>query len=271
MAAIPPALVLPMAEAEGDGFHPPTLEEFFPEVFLFEGTPFAINRIMMLRIIAAVVVVVLFVLYARHAKLVPGRATGIAETALDLVRVEIAEQILGQRDGRRFLPLIATLFFGVLAFNILGIIPLANIAATSVVGLPLLLALVVYVVFIVVGFRAQGLGYLQNTLFPAGVPKFVYVLLTPIELLSVFVLRPATLTIRLLANMIAGHFLLVLCFSGTQYLFFEGPLAFAPIGVVTLLFGFLFTLFEILVALLQAYIFALLSAVYIQSSLHADH
>jgi F-type H+-transporting ATPase subunit a len=227
----------------------------------------------MIRIIVAVLLILFFVLYARRASLVPSRRTGVAETALDLVRVSVAEQILGERDGRRFLPLLAALFFTVFTMNIMGVIPLANIAGTSVIGLPLLMALVVWVVFIVVGIRAQGFGgYFRNTLFPPGVPWPIYILYTPIEALSVFVLRPVTLTIRLLANMIAGHFILVLCFKGTDYLFFQaGELALVPLGFVTLAAGFAFTLFEILVATLQAYIFALLAAVYIQSSLHAEH
>jgi F-type H+-transporting ATPase subunit a len=272
LPALMPALVLPLPASAG-GFSPPTIEEFFPPGFLFEGTPFEINRIMMLRILVAVILVVLFLLYVNRAKLVPTRGTGVAETALDLVRVSVAEQILGEKDGRRFLPLLATIFFGVFALNILGVIPFANIAATSVVGMPLLLAVVVYVVFLTVGLRAQGpVGYFRNTLFPSSVPWYIYPLYTPIELLAVFVLRPLTLTIRLLANMIAGHFLLVLSFKGTNYLFFEaGETWLIPFGAVTLFFGFAFTLFEIIVALLQAYIFALLSAVYIQSSLHADH
>ena len=227
---------------------------------------------MLLRIIVAVILVVLFLLYVNRAKVIPTRGTGVAETALDLVRVSVAEQILGKENGRKFLPLLATLFFLVFFLNILGVIPFANIAATSVIGMPLVLALVVYVVFIVVGFQAQGGRYITNTLFPGAVPKAVWPLYAPIEALAVFVLRPATLTIRLWANMVAGHFLLVLCFKATDYLFFNaGEAGLIPLGLVTLFFGFAFTLFEILVALLQAYIFALLSAVYIDSSLHAEH
>jgi F-type H+-transporting ATPase subunit a len=261
-----------LAASSSEGFKPPTIDEFFPPGFLLVGTPFEINRIMMLRIIGTLVLVALFLLYVNRAKLIPTRGTGVAETALDLVRVSVAEQILGEKDGRKFFPLLATIFFAVFAMNILGVIPFANIAGSSVVGFPLVFAVVVYVVFLVVGLRAQGpVGYFKNTLFPSSVPWFIYPLYTPIEFLAVFVLRPLTLTIRLLANMIAGHFLLVLAFKGTDYLFFQAESWLIPFGLVTLFLGFAFTLFEIIVALLQAYIFALLSAVYIQSSLHAEH
>lgn len=259
---------LPAAEESG-GFHPPTIEEFFPPAVLFEGTAFELNRIMLIRLLMMVVLIVLFGLYARRSRLVPGRGTSTAELALDFVRVQIAELVLGERDGRRFLPLIATIFFTVLALNITGIVPGLNIAGTSVVGMPLVLAVVAYVTFIVVGIQRHGLSYFVKSVAPPGVPIPVYFILIPIEIVSTFVFRPATLTIRLLANMIAGHLLLVLCFSATQYLFFESGLL-APLGALTLAFGFAFTLFEILVALLQAYIFALLTALYINTSIHVD-
>ena len=256
------------------GFHPPGIYEFFPTSFLFEGTPFEMNRIMMVRLIAMVAVVLVFALFVRRSRLVPGRFTSTVELLLDLVRTQIAEQILGLRDGRKFLPLLATMFFMIFALNITGVIPLLNIGGTSVIGVPLLLALVSYVTFIVVGIRAQGVGgYLKSNLFPPGVPKPLYVLVTPIEFASTFLIRPFSLTIRLLANLIAGHLLLVLCFSATDY-FLGEALSGNAVGaffVLTLVGGFAFTLFEILVAVLQAYIFTLLTAVYISGALHPEH
>jgi len=260
-------------DAEG-GFHAPEIGEFFPESFLFLGTPFEMNRIMMVRLIAMVVVVVVFALFVKRSRLVPGRFTSTVELLLDLVRTQIAEQILGLKDGRKFLPLLATMFFMIFALNITGIVPLLNIGGTSVIGVPLLLALVAYVTFIVVGVRAQGAGgYLKSNLFPPGVPKPLYVLVTPIEFASTFLIRPFSLTIRLLANLIAGHLLLVLCFSATDF-FLGELLSGEAIGVfflLTLVGGFAFTLFEILVAVLQAYIFTLLTAVYISGALHPEH
>jgi F-type H+-transporting ATPase subunit a len=108
-------------------------------------------------------------------------------------------------------------------------------------------------------------------LFPAGVPKAFLVLVTPIELLSTFILRPVTLALRLTMNMIAGHLLLVLCFSATQFFFFSADGFFKVFGAGTFLFGFVFTLFELLVAFLQAYVFTLLTTVYIQLALSDEH
>jgi len=102
------------------------------------------------------------------------------------------------------------------------------------------------------------------------VPWPIYLILTPIEFLSTFIIRPATLTVRLLANMLAGHLLLVLCFAATNYLFFEASsLGLNLAGIGTLAAGFAFTLFEIFVAVLQAYVFTVLTAVYIQLSVES--
>ncbi len=210
-------------------------------------------------------------LAARSAKLVPGRGQNIVEMGLDFVRVQIAEETLGHH-ARRFLPMLTTIFFAVLAFNMTGVVPLLNIASTSLIGMPIVLALWVYVMYLVVGVKKFGLGgYLKNNLLPPGLPPFLYVLVTPIEALQVFVFRPATLALRLTANMISGHLILVLCFSATQFFLFSASGALKGAAAVSLAAGVAFTLFEILVALLQAYIFTLLSAVYLNMAVAEEH
>jgi F-type H+-transporting ATPase subunit a len=135
-----------------------------------------------------------------------------------------------------------------------------------------MLALWVYVMYLGAGVRAHGVGgFLKNSLFPPGVPWPLYVLLTPVEFLQVFVLRPVTLAIRLMANMVAGHLMLVLCFSATQFLLFEASGGLKPFGALTLLGGFAITLFEVFVAALQAYIFVILTAVYLSQSIESEH
>lgn len=260
-----------LAAGDGEGFHGPSLADFFPPAVLFEGTIFEFNRITLVRLIATAVLVLLFWLAARSPRLVPSRGQSLGELAVDFVRTGIAEESLGKELGRRYAPLLIVIFFGVLAMNITGIIPFLNIAGSSVVGMPLVFALVSYVAFIYAGIKAHGGGkFLKSQLFPPGVPWPIYIILTPIEFLSTFIIRPATLTVRLLANMLAGHLLLVLCFSATNYLFFEassGGLAIAGVG--TLAAGFAFTLFEIFVAVLQAYVFTVLTAVYLQLSVES--
>jgi F-type H+-transporting ATPase subunit a len=260
--------------AAGDGqFVPPSIEEFFPAALLFPGTPFEMNRVMIIRVLVTLGLVVFFYLGTRRMTLVPSRFQSIVELGLDFVRVNIAEDLLGKKDGRRFLPLITTIFFLVLGMNITGIVPPLNIAGTSLIGIPLLLAVIVWFTFVYAGLRSGPGRFLRNTLFPPGVPWYFYIIVTPIEFVSTFILRPVTLTLRLTMNMIVGHLLLVLFFSATSFFLYEmqnaGILRLFSVG--TLAFGFAFTLFEILVAALQAYVFALLTAVYIQLSVAEEH
>nr|NLD41012.1 F0F1 ATP synthase subunit A [Actinomycetales bacterium] len=270
------SLMLPMAD--GGGFHPPTLDDFFPPAILFEGTIFEFNRIMMIRVIAAVAITLFFVLATRRMTLVPSRKQSLAEMGLGFVRESVAVEVLGEVKGKKYTPLLTVIFFGVLAMNITGVIPFLNIAGSSVVGFPATMAIISLIAFIWAGIvHARGSNgltragnFFKGQLFPAGVPWPIYLILTPIELISTFILRPVTLTIRLLANMMSGHFLLVLCFSATNFLFLEAAGALKLAGAVTLMAGVAFTLFELFIAALQAFIFALLSAVYIELST-SDH
>jgi F-type H+-transporting ATPase subunit a len=267
----------PYTAGEGD-FQAPTIEEFYPQVIAFAGTPFEINRIMLIRLLVMTLLIVVFTLWTSKfrkstatGQFVPGRFQMMGEISLNFVRKSIAHEQLGEKDGDRFLPLLTAIFFIVLGMNITGIIPGLNIAGTSVIGLPMLLAGVAYVTFIYAGVKRHGMKFFKNALFPAGVPKAFYALVTPIEFLSTFILRPVTLALRLMMNMIAGHLLLVLCFTATHYFFLYSDGFFKLFGVGTFTFGFVFTLFEILVAFLQAYVFTLLTTVYIQLSLADEH
>ncbi|MCU1546307.1 MAG: atpB [Homoserinimonas sp.] len=245
--------------------------EFFPDIVLFADTPFAMNRIMMIRVFMTLVIVLIFWLGTRNLKLIPNRRQGMIEYGLDFVRVGIAEDLLGKKDGRRFLPILTTFFFMVLAMNITGIVPGFNIAGTSVIGVPLVLAAVAYVTWIYAGLKKHPGKFLRNALFPPGVPPILYIIVTPIEVISTFIVRPVTHTLRLMMNMVVGHLLLVLFFAATHFFFFEAGGLFSLFGVGTLAFGLAFSFFEILVAILQAYVFTILTAVYLQLALADEH
>ncbi len=261
-----------LAADDGGGFQAPTIADFFPPPILFAGTWFEFNRIELVRIVAALVVVLLFVVAARRATLVPGRFQGAIEWVLDFVRTGVAEDVLGKENAGRYVPLLTTIFVAILGFNLTGVVPFLNIAGTSRIGLPILLALWVYVMYLAAGVKKPGVGgFLKASLFPAGVPPFLYVLLTPVEFLQVFVIRPATLALRLTANMIAGHLMLVLCFGATEYFLVESVPAMKAFGVLTFVSGFVMTLFEVFVAALQAYIFTVLAAVYLSLSIADEH
>lgn len=229
------------------------------------------NRVILIRFLAVAVLMLVFWLGTRRMKVVPTRMQSLVEMGLDLARVNIAEDLLGKKDGKRFLPLITSIFFMVLFMNLTGVIPGLNIAGTSVIGVPLVLAVTAYCAFIYAGVKKNPARFFRNSLFPPGVPPALYIIVTPIEFIATFVIRPVTLTLRLMMNMVVGHLLLVLFFGATQFFFFTADGGFKLFGIGTLAFGFVFTLFELLVSVLQAYVFALLTTVYIQLALAEEH
>ncbi|MFZ7088589.1 F0F1 ATP synthase subunit A [Curtobacterium sp. RRHDQ10] len=251
-------------------FHGPSINEFFPDPIFFAGTPLEIDRVVIIRFVAVAVLLVFAFVGTRALKLVPNRGQAMIEYGFDVVRRNTFDN-LGEKDGKRFLPLLASIFFGVLFMNLSGLIPGFNLQGTSRIAMPLILAVIAYVAFIYAGLRKHPGTFLRNAFFPPGVPWPLYIIVTPIEFVSTFVLRPITLTLRLLMNMVVGHLLLVLFFSATQFFFFDADGLFKLFGVGTLAFGIAFSFFEILVALLQAYVFMLLTAVYIQLALADEH
>ncbi len=207
-------------------------------------------------------------------KLVPGRGQAAFEIVTGFVRNNIIVGTLGEKDGRRFMPVLMTIFFVTLGMNITGIIPGLQLAGTSVIGLPLIMAVIAYVLFIYAGVRKFGVRYFKNALILPGLNPVMAGFLAILEFLSTFILRPITLTLRLLMNMVAGHMLLVLCFAATHFFFFtvlaEGnPLGLMGIG--TFAFGVAFTVLELFVAALQAYVITILAAIYIQMALAEEH
>ncbi|MDO5063815.1 MAG: F0F1 ATP synthase subunit A [Actinomyces bowdenii] len=249
--------------------HAPGVTDFFPESFAGQGTIVEINRIVVVRLVMAAALCLLVAAVALGVKRVPGCGQALMELLAEFLRDNIAVSMLGGPQGRRFAPFLTTLFLGVLAMNLAGVLPGLNIAASSVVAVPLVFALTTYVVFIGAGIRAQGLGhFLTSQLFPPGLPKGMYLLITPIELLSTFIVRPATLTLRLLCNMVAGHLLLAMTYLGTTTLLMHLQAA-SVLSALTGAAMIVMTLFEIFVAVLQAYIFTILSAVYIKLSIES--
>jgi F-type H+-transporting ATPase subunit a len=188
------------------------------------------------------------------------------------VRDGVAKDIIGP-EGTRYVPYLLSIFMFILVGNLFEITPLINFPITSRMAIPAFLALATYVIFVVVGFAKNGFKYFFDTVWPRHVPVALRWLVGLIELVSIFALRPITLAVRLFANMVAGHLMLtVLLGSGIIFLTSVGEIgARAAIGLPWLAFGIAIYVFEMIVAILQAYIFTLLSAVYIQSSVHFEH
>ncbi len=255
------------------GFPAPGAEIFFFDdiaTFSVLDQPVGINTVTILIVIAVVAILGFFLYAFRSPKLVPRGAQNVGEVGYTFIRDGIARDVIG-KEGDRFVPYLFTFFFLVWAFNFLAIVPGAQFPITSVFAIPVAFALIVYFTWVPLGIYRQGfLGFFKNMLFPPGVPKPMYILLAPIELISNIIVRPFTHAVRLFANMFAGHLLIATFSIAAFYL-----LSFTIVGMLGSIASFTLTValtaFELLIQALQAYIFTLLTAVYISGALHAEH
>ena len=264
------AATLPLAR---EGFHAPSIEEFewptIVDIHVF-GIDLSINRVVLQMFLVVLIVWGLFFFAFRKPKLVPFGLQNVMESVVDFVRNQIALEVIG-RDGLRFVPYLTTLFCFVFLGNVGGITPPVFFPLTGRMALPAIMAICSLLLFISVGISQQGFGtYFRNTLFPPGMPWPIYILLTPIELISTFIVRPVTLAIRLLANMIAGHLILSVFFVASGYMLTSMNIS-TVFGVGALIFAVALIAFELFVAGLQAYVFTILSAVYIAGAMEPEH
>jgi F-type H+-transporting ATPase subunit a len=269
------ALVDVLAAEGGDdtGFQSPTIAEFYPEPlasFSLLGVDFEITRITVIMWIATAAILALLVAAVRKPSIVPGKLQFLGESGYSVVRDGMARDVIGPK-GLPFAPFLGALFFFILANNAMSIIPFAQISPNSKFAIPLVLAVITWILYNWVGIKEQGAArYFKDAAIPPGVPVGALILVTPIELLQVFVIRPFTLAVRLFANMFAGHMLLVVFSLGATYLLFVGNFSviFAPFSF---LMAVIMTFFEILVIVLQAYVFTVLTATYLAGSVEPAH
>ncbi|HSF86865.1 MAG TPA: F0F1 ATP synthase subunit A [Acidimicrobiia bacterium] len=233
------------------------------------------NRTMSLAVLAALIVVAIlyFGIIRSKKRLVPTKLGAFVETLVGFVRNEIAIGIIGPEHGLKYFPWLLSIFLFVLVGNLFEITPFIHFPITSRMWVvPALLAILTWIIFVVSGFRHQGWHYVRDIAWPPGVPTALKPLVGVIELVSVFIVRPFSLAVRLFANLVAGHVMLTLLLvSGWVFITAQGGLAKIPIGIGWFVVGIAIYAFEIIVAILQAYIFTLLSAVYVQTSVHAEH
>lgn len=209
-------------------------------------------------VIAVATIVLVMTVGANRRALIPGRLQSLGELGYDFIANLVRENV--GSEGKKYFPFIFTLFIFILFCNMLGMIPYAY-TVTSQIVVTLALALVVFIGVTVIGVVKNGIGFLR--LFaPSGVPVFVLPLLIPIEIISYFV-RPVSLSVRLFLNMMVGHTMLKV-FAGFVVLM-------GVAGVGPLIFIAVFIGFEFFVAVLQAYIFAILSCLYLHDALHPHH
>lgn len=247
---------------------PPFVNELFetPDVFL------GINRAMLLMFLAAFIVIALLYFALRKRPVVPTKFGAAVEGLVTLVKDEIATGIIGPQ-GVKYAPYLISIFLFILVGNLFEITPFINFPITSRMALPAFLALLTWVIFVFAGFREQGLGYLGHIVWPKDVPIALRWLVGIIEFVSIFLVRPFSLAVRLFANLVAGHVMLTLLLvTGYVYIVgFSNATFNGVFGVLWWVLALAIFLFEVVVSILQAYIFTLLSAVYIQTSVHPEH
>ena len=254
--------------AEGGGFVPPSSKDFqLPPIF---GDNVYTTKPILLVFLSVILISTFFILSSRKAAIVPSKFQFAGESVYSFVRENLAKEVIGH-EFMRFVPYLFTLFTFILVNNLFGIIPFIQFPTMSHVSFPYILALSTYLVFHYVGVRKQGaFKYFKEILFMPGVPKAAYILITPLEILTFFVVRPLTLSLRLFANMFAGHLLLLVFILGGEHLF-QGVIGLKLISPFAFSIGIVLTFFEFMVQCLQAYIFTLLAALYIAGALADEH
>ncbi|MFJ7750669.1 F0F1 ATP synthase subunit A [Arthrobacter sp. NPDC097144] len=265
------ALALPASNDEG--FVPPTLEDMHLPEILPWGAPSGegFGKQMLLILISIIIIGWFFVAAARKGQLVPGRFQFLGEFGYNFVRNSIGRDIIGEKDFKAFTPLLFSLFFFILINNLWGTIPLAQLPTTSHVGVAYALAGIVYFTWIILGIKKHGLAYFKFATVPSGVPMAILPLVVLIEIISTFLVRPITHSLRLFATMLSGHLIIMLAGAGTSFLLVHAEGLLKPLGILTLAGGVAMFLFEVLIQVLQAYVFTLLTAIYIQGSLAEEH
>ena len=234
-----------------------------------EGTLLEVNKVVILMWLTVAISFAFFYVASKKQQLVPTGIQGIAEATVDFIRNGVVMQTMGP-DGLPWTSFLVSLFMFIFIGNIWEIIPGVQMPVHARIAFPALMAITVWVLYHFVGIKEQGLGgYLKSSLFLPGVPKAMHLLLAPIEAVTLIVSRPLSLAVRLFANMLAGHLLLVNFATITAAVWALGP----TLVIWPFSFGLLvgLTAFEILVAFLQAFIFCMLTSVYIGQSMHPDH
>jgi F-type H+-transporting ATPase subunit a len=263
-----------------EGFTPPGPGDFnLPPLgpdngFQFMGQEMflGVTKPILQLVLAAVLVFGFFFLAARKRSMVPGRLQFVGEEAYGFVRNSMGRDIIGSHDFMRYVPYLFALFFFILVNNVFASIPFIQFPTFSRSGMVYSLAALSWIIFNVAGMRVHGVvGYLKHQSVPAGVNGPILALLIPLEFLSNIVVRPITLALRLFANMLAGHLLLILFALGGEYLLLHGEALVKPVGILAWVMFILISFLELLVQFLQAYVFVLLNAMYISGAIAEEH
>lgn len=239
---------------EESPLHPFELHEWIP--ISLGGFDISVNKAVVMMWVVVSLAAVFMVIAGSARKLVPGKLQSVAELMVDFIRSMILDTM--GKDGMRFFPLIATLFLFILFCNLLGLIP-GSYTVTSQIIVTAVFSCVVYGISLIMGFLIHGIKFL-GILIPPGTPGWLLPLMIPIELMSQLA-RPISLAVRLFANMTAGHVILGVLFG----MAISGGLliGWLPFAFTVAIYGL-----EVGIAFIQAYIFTILTCVYIGDAFH---
>jgi len=254
---------------EGSTYEPPGVQDFWQP--LIGDGPFAITRAMVVIMLSVALISWLLLAGTKRMSVVPSKKQALTEVPYSLVREGVGRDIIGSKEFLKYVPLLFTLFCLIIVNNVFSIVPVIQFPTMSRIGFPAALALFVFVIYHWVGFRKHGLIGYWKSLVPPGLPVFLIPYIFILELITDLFTRPVTLALRLFGNMFAGHLLLVLFIGGGEYMLRHGAFGVKIAGIGSLGMGFVMTVFEILVQVLQAYIFVLLTAIYIAGALADEH
>jgi F-type H+-transporting ATPase subunit a len=251
----------------------PSKEELFnwPCIVDFKvgGLNLCINRTVLLEFLAMILVAVVFLVGFRRPTVVARGLQGVIEGLYEFITRDVVQAVMG-REGAMWQPYLMVLFAFAFAVSILEVVPGLQFPVSSRIAVPAFLAIGSWLIYNYAGISKKGfLRYFRDVMFPAGVPWPAYFLLTPIELATALVLRPFTLAIRLFANFLAGHVLLVVFLLATAYLVVT-PIT-IPFALGALVMAVLVVALEVFVAVVQAYVFTILTAVFINLATAEEH
>ncbi|WP_028280774.1 F0F1 ATP synthase subunit A [Arthrobacter sp. H5] len=269
------ALALP-AQTTEEGFVPPTIDDtHYRDIFpwggeygvWFEG---GFGKQMLMIIISVILIGSFFYVTSRKGQLVPGKMQFLGESAYGFVRNSIGKDIIGGKDFLKYVPWLFTAFFFILVNNIFGAVPLLQLPSFSHPGSAYAIAAIFYILWVGIGIKKHGIRYFKLAVVPTGVPWYIMPLVVPIEIISNFLVRPVTHSLRLFATMLAGHLIVTLAGSAIEYMALTGNILLQGTGVLVLGGAVAMYMLEALIMVLQAYVFTLLAAIYIEGALNAD-
>jgi len=252
-------------------FTPPGPESFdLPPII--DSVPW-LTKPVLVSALSVIVIIWFFYGAARKSAVVPSKLQFVGELGYNFVRNSIARDAIGSQEYMKYVPYLCGLFFFILLNNLAGSIPLIQFPTFSHAGWAYIAAIMSWVIYNVAGIRKHGAwGYFKHQTMPAGVPLWLMPLMIPIEFISNILVRPISLSLRLFANMFAGHLLAGVFILGGEYLVFEsGKILLAGVGVVTLIMAIAIAGLEVFVQAIQAYIFVVLTAQYIGSAIAEEH